>query len=94
MNNELNHLENYEEFSGLVHEKGSSPVKLTTNQFLEKLKIENPEWIFTQAEHSLGAPIRTNGYPTFSDVVQFSMSKASKYVEVYKDLYGRNYSFV
>ena len=44
MNNELNHLENYEEFSGLVHEKGSSPVALTTNQFLEQLKIENPRW--------------------------------------------------
>jgi len=88
MNDELNQLENYEEFSGLVNEKGSSPVTLTTDQFLEKLKIENPKWIFTRAEHSFGAPIRVNGYPTFSDVVKFSMEYASKYVDEYKDLYG------
>ena len=88
MNDELNQLENYEEFSGLVNEKGSSPVTLTTDQFLEKLKIENPKWIFTRAEHSFGAPIRVNGYPTFSDVVKFSMEYASKYVDEYKRLYG------
>jgi len=82
MNNELNQLENYEEFSGLVNEKGSSTVTLTTDQFLEKLKIENPASIFTRET------IRAKGYPTISDVINFSMWNACKFVDDYKDLYG------
>ena len=78
MNNELNHLENYEEFSGLVHEKGSSPVALTTNQFLEKLKVENPDGIFSG----------TIEMTTTTELINASMSLASLFVDEYKELYG------
>jgi len=94
MNNELNHLENYEEFSGLVHEKGSSPVTLTTDQFLEQLKIENPKNMFTKAKFVIGEfkldnpVIREKGYPTTIDVLNFSINNASEFVEKYKNLYG------
>jgi len=84
MSNELNHLENYEEFSGLVHEKGSSPVTLTTDQFLAELKAENKDGEFTGYK---GTQWDGDTYPT-EHKVSLSELTAKHYVDKYKDLYG------
>ena len=84
MNNELNHLENYEEFSGLVHEKGSSAVTLTTDQFLAKLKAENKDGEFTGYK---GTQWDGDTYPT-EHKVSLSELESQRFVEDYEKIYG------
>ena len=45
--------------------------------------------MFTRAKFAIGKTIiRDKGYPTISDIINFSMSKAKKFVDDYEEIYG------
>ena len=87
-NNELNQLENYTELNDYLHTKGNSP-RISVDQFFAVLKDKNPNAMFTRAKFAIGKTIiRDKGYPTISDIINFSMSKAKKFVDDYEEIYG------
>ena len=76
-NNELNQLENYTELSDYLNTKGSSP-RISVDQFFAVLEDKNPNGMFSDTQKM---------YSTL-DLINFSMSKAKKFVDDYEEIYG------
>ena len=76
-NNELNQLENYTELSDYLNTKGSSP-RISVDQFFAVLEDKNPNGMFSDTQKM---------YSTL-DLINFSMSKAKKFVDDYEKIYG------
>ena len=76
-NNELNQLENYTELNDYLNTKGSSP-RISVDQFFAVLEDKNPNGMFSDTQKM---------YSTL-DLINFSMSKAKKFVDDYEEIYG------